>query len=510
MLLTVFDCLLYLQKEGLVLTSSIEKVQNESIGGLSFDNRTIKKGEVFVCKGAAFRQEYLDRAIQAGALFYLSETVWKEDFPYIQVNDIRLAMAALAKAYYGEDAASLKKIGITGTKGKSTVASFMNAILDDFHIAECGVPTALISSIFVYDGTIKEEAKLTTPEAMDLWRYLASAGKHGLDYAVCEVSSQALKYHRTKGVDFDVALFLNIGEDHISDVEHRDFEDYFQSKLSIFQSAKVAVINSSSDYYQEIVSAAENAGCEIVSFGFQPSDTLYCVDIQHLEAGTSFSASWKGEEICFYEISLSGSYNVENAMAALAVAKLFNLPEQHIKSGLLSAVAKGRGVHLCTDDKKITVIVDYAHNKMSMNALFSYVKEAFPNQKIVSVFGAPGQKAKNRRADMGLVAGEFCDYVVITEDDPAAEPLADICAEIAENIAQKETPYEIIYERDVAIQKAFSLLEDEGGVLLLCGKGAETSQKRKNGLEFYEGDEFYAKREIESYHKNKMLLSLLF
>ena len=255
MLLTVFDCLQLLQKEGLVRTCSLDAVVQNKIAGLAFDNRTIKQGEVFVCKGAAFRVEYLELAIKAGALFYVSETVWKDDFPHIQVSDIRLAMAYLAQAFYGESAASLKKIGITGTKGKSTVASFLNAILDDYHLATSGLPTALISSIFVYDGTVKEDAKLTTPEAFDLWRYLASAGKHGLDFAVCEVSSQALKYHRTKGIDFDVAVFLNIGEDHISDVEHRDFEDYFHSKLSIFKSCKVAVINSSTDHFETVVSS---------------------------------------------------------------------------------------------------------------------------------------------------------------------------------------------------------------------------------------------------------------
>jgi len=507
MLFTVFDCLSLLQKEGLVLTHSIETVAQNKIAGLSFDNRTIQQGEVFVCKGAAFRAEYLDLAIKAGAVMYLSEVVWKEDSSYIQVSDIRLAMASLAKAFFGEDAASLKKIGITGTKGKSTVASFLNAILDDYHIDKCGLPTALISSIFVYDGTEKEDAKLTTPEAFDLWRYLANAGKRGLDFAVCEVSSQALKYHRTKGVDFDVAVFLNIGEDHISDVEHRDFEDYFSSKLSIFNSAKVAVINSSSDHFGRVVLAAQKAGCEIVTFGFQSSDTLYCMDLCHLEKGTFFSARWKEESVLSYEISLSGSYNVENALAALAVAKYFDLPYCHAKCGLASAKAKGRGVHLSTKDKKITVIVDYAHNKMSMNALFSYVKEAFPNQKIISLFGAPGQKAKNRRKDMGLAAGEFCDHVIITEDDPAGEPLADICAEIAEHVAQNRATFDIVYQRDLAIQKAFSLLE-EGGVLLLCGKGAETSQKRKNGSEPYEGDEFFARKEIEIYDKNKITVSL--
>lgn len=507
MLLTVSDALSLLKKEGLILTYSIASVAQNPIEGLSFDNRTIQQGEVFVCKGAAFRAEYLDLAIQSGALLYLSETVWREDFPYIRVNDIRLAMALLAKAFYGEDAASLKTIGITGTKGKSTVASFLNAILDDYHVAVSGLPTALISSIFVYDGTVKEDAKLTTPEAFDLWRYLANAGKRGLDFAVCEVSSQALKYHRTKGVDFDAAVFLNIGEDHISDVEHRDFEDYFSSKLSIFRSAKVAVINSSSDHFETVVAAAKEAGCEIVTFGFQPSDTLYCMDLCHLETGTSFWARWKEEDAFLYEISLSGSYNVENALAALAVSKVFGVPYCHAKNGLFSAVAKGRGVHLSTKDKKITVVVDYAHNKMSMNALFSYVKEAFADQKIVSVFGAPGQKAKNRRRDMGLTAGAFCDHVIITEDDPAGEPLTDICAEIAENVAKTGTPYDIVYRRELAIQRAFSLLE-EGGVLLLCGKGAETSQKRKNGSEPYEGDEFFAREQIELYDKNKITVSL--
>ena len=135
MLLTVSDALSLLKKEGLILTYSIASVAQNPIEGLSFDNRTIQQGEVFVCKGAAFRAEYLDLAIQSGALLYLSETVWREDFPYIRVNDIRLAMALLAEAFYGEDAASLKTIGITGTKGKTTTALMIYHILN-----ACGLP----------------------------------------------------------------------------------------------------------------------------------------------------------------------------------------------------------------------------------------------------------------------------------------------------------------------------------------------------------------------------------
>ena len=509
MSMTVFDCLAVLQKEGLVLSESIDNsVGVRAVAGLSFDNRTLRSDEVFVCKGAAFRQEYLAKAIEAGALIYVSEFVWNTSFPYIQVYDIRLAMATLAKAYYENDVASLKKIGITGTKGKSTVSALLNSILDDYYEEKYGVKTALISSIKVYDGLVEEDAKLTTPEALDLWRHLANAGKNQLGFVVCEVSSQALKYHRTRGINFDAAVFLNIGEDHISDVEHPDFEDYFSSKLSIFKSCKVAFVNSSSDQYGRILSAAQQSACEVITFGFQPSDTMCCVKTEAGKPGTRFLAKWNNREEQWYEIALCGRYNIENALAALAVVFYFGIPYANAKKGLSSAVVKGRGIHLATDDKKITAIVDYAHNKMSMQALFSYTAEAFPHQKVISVFGAPGQKAKNRRLDMASVASEFSDYIIVTEDDPAGEPLENICKEIAEGIIKSGTPYEILYPREEAIQKAFSLLEDSGGVILLCGKGAETSQKRKNGNEAYEGDEFFAQKMIEIYNKNKMTIGV--
>lgn len=501
---TVADCIRVLKEQGLLVLVSLGTLSLDSeITGLSFDNRTLRGGELFVCKGASFRAEYLDRAMAAGALFYVSEIVWNENYPHLAVRDIRLAMAAMAKAFYGAEADTVKKIGITGTKGKSTVAAILNAILDNYHVSQCSLKTALISSIRVYDGVVEEEAKLTTPEAFDLWRHLANAGKSGLDFAVCEVSSQALKYHRTEGVAFDAAVFLNIGEDHISDVEHKDFDDYFSSKLKIFKSAKIACINSASDKFEEVYHAATAAGCEIVTFGFRPEDTLCCTEMDTSCEGTAFHTVWHSCEEERFVIPLSGRYNLENALAALAVAHRFGVPYSNMASGLLAVSVKGRGVHLYTKDRKITAIVDYAHNKMSMEALFRYVASAFPNKKVITLFGAPGGKAKNRRRDMGLCAGTFSDHVILTEDDPAGEALEDICQEIALYVRQTKTPYTVICDRGEAIRYALSLVR-EGGVLLLCGKGAENTQKRAHGPEPYETDEYFVRQWIENYEKTDL------
>lgn len=492
-----------LQRAGLLQESYPAKDYDPYLFGLAYDNREVKKGDLFVCKGRAFREEYLDGAISRGIRVYVSEKAYIRDFPHLLVKDIRLAMAVIARVFYGDDAASLCKIGITGTKGKTTVSALLHSILNCACETAYGCSSALISSLTTYDGTESCSSRLSTPEAFDLWRHLSNAGKNHFRYAVCEVSSQALKYHRVDGVDFDIVAFLNIGEDHISAVEHENFEDYFSSKLKLFSQGKTACLNRASDRFDEINAAARAAGCRVVTFGFTTDSDLFCAGYKRTADGMSLTVRWQNTEET-YSIRLPGRYNVENALAAIVMAKLCGVPQETIAQGLCSVEVPGRGGMYQTTDGKIHSIVDYAHNRMSLNALLDFVAEEYPEQEIVAVFGCPGGKARNRRKDLGLLAGSRCSGVILTEDDPAGEPLETICNEIAFYVRMGTADCTVVYERPEAIQAAFDRLEENGGVILVCGKGVENTQKRADGAISYATDGYYVEQCIKKYNEKRL------
>ena len=185
-------------------------------------------------------------------------------------------MSKIGALFFEDDAKDVVKIGVTGTKGKTTVSVLLSAILDHYSLVQYRKKSALISSLYTYDGVEKKESQLTTPESIELWRHLSNAGQCGIRYAVCEVSSQALKYHRVSDLPLDIALFLNVGNDHISEIEHPDFDDYFASKLKIFSLSQEVCVNSETAYRKEVVACAESIGCTVLTFGFSSDDTLYC------------------------------------------------------------------------------------------------------------------------------------------------------------------------------------------------------------------------------------------
>lgn len=496
--------------EVIALLQENHLLTEQSLGGLSgdrellditFDNRTATEGSLFICKGAAFKVEYLLSAFEKGAVLYVAETPFCDSLPYLLVSDIRLAMSRLAAFFFAEDAKDVIKVGITGTKGKTTVALFLNAILDSYCAKQYSKKSGLLSSLYIYDGRDRLPAKLTTPEAIELWHHLSIMGENALPFATCEVSSQALKYHRVGDVLFEIALFLNIGNDHISEVEHPDFEDYFASKLSLFEHAKIACINSESEKIDEILAAAKKASCQVTTFGFSVNDTLYCSQFERIGNAVELTVSYQNELSETYTLLLFGKHNVENALAAILCAKLLCVDRDAIYQGLLHATVEGRGEELSTDDGRVRVIVDYAHNGMSLEALYRYCESAYPDYRVITLFGCPGGKAKNRREDMGRLAAKHSDLVILTEDDPANEPLSDIFAEIAYYLDRENTPYLTVDDRGQAIATAFEKCFDKT-VILLCGKGAEKAQKRGTCAVFYEGDSYFAKEQIAAYNRN--------
>ncbi len=470
-----------LSKEGLLdYTRLSAEHLNSTVENLTYDTRDVLASALFVCKGAHFKEEYAKYAEKEGAVAVLGE----KDFGnanFIKVKDVRKAMPHLAKLFFNDAPSKITSVGITGTKGKSTTAYFIRAVLDSFAEEQNRKKCAVISSIETYDGVTSFESHITTPEAIQLYRHFDNAVNSGMDYLVTEVSSQALKYNRVDGITFDVAVFTNMGTDHISPAEHSDFDDYFLSKLRIFDTCKTACINTDADYADRILESAKGK-CRIITFGSHPTDNVFVGQAEKKDGKTYFkvrTAEFE-KEFC---ISVPGLFNVSNAAAAIAVCIALQIPVKHIENGLRGAAVSGRMEVFESDDRRVTVVVDYAHNKMSFEALFKSSKAEYPGKKLISVFGCPGGKAYLRRHDLGETAGRMCDYVIITEEDSGEEPFSSIASDISKNVTG--CPFEITENREDAIKHAvLDCFKSEPKVVLLTGKGGETRQKR--GTEYVE------------------------
>lgn len=476
--------------------------EDTCVDGMAIDSREVAPRNLFVCKGAGFRPAFLESAVAAGAAAYLCEGVG-EDLsipselmaaaavtPALAVSDVRRAMALVAPVIYRHPEDQLHVVGITGTKGKSTVAYMLRSIL-----AAAGQEPSILGSIETDDGKARYESHNTTPEAPDLWRHLRNTVEAGRRTMVMEVSSQGLKYDRVLGLPFEIGCFLNIGRDHISGVEHPDFEDYFSSKLRIFNQCEVAVVNLATDHVDRVLQAAKSAPCVATfavehtgahAIGALPIEPLFsAVNVEQLPTGglafTVRERGSEGEVACEERIDLGmpGLFNVDNALAAISMARLLGVDYGAIRAGLAQIRVPGRMELVSSADGHVLAIVDYAHNELSFETLFKSVKAEYPDRRVVALFGAPGGKAHERREALPRVAGAYADHLVYTEEDPAHDRVEDICSELASN-TPAGVSHEIILDREEAVATVLerALAAPERSVVLLLAKGDETRQHR--------------------------------
>ncbi len=339
----------------------------------------------------------------------------------------------------------------------------------------------------------------------------------GIPYLTMEVSSQALKYHRTLCTRFAAACFLNIGLDHISPIEHPDFEDYFSSKLRIFAQAEVGCVNLDCEHAGRVLAAAQAGSRQVITFSQKdPEADIYASQVRK-----------RGNDILFrvrsrrfsreFRLTMPGLFNVENALAAIAVCEGLNIPERAVYVGLMKARVPGRMEVYTNADSHIVAIVDYAHNRMSFETLFRSVQTEYPGRRVVTVFGCPGKKALDRRRDLGEISGRCSDLVVLTEEDSGEEDTLSICREIASYVEAQGCDYSIEPNRGEAIRQAV-LGCREPSVLLITGKGAETRQKR--GTEYIDTpsdvdyvqsflQEYDVRHGLDGMEKVRSLLSIL-
>ena len=491
---TLSEYINLLSREGLVKQSDVsdEACLEQEVEYISYNSMDVKPGTLFICKGLNFRDEYLADAVSRGAVAYLAEKEFTNvaGVPYVIVNDMRTAMSEVS-AFYHECVwnDSLAMIGITGTKGKSTTATFVKAIMDDYCRCAGKKEIGFLSGIYTYDGARKVKAKkMTTPETLELHSHLAACAENGCEYLVMETSSQALKYERTAALDYKVCGFLNVSEDHISDREPPTIEDYFQSKLMIFKQSETACINLEMEekFLSRVLDEARLASCKISTFGRVPEADFFGYDVESTPSSLKFKVDWKDEDGMLHTeeilVSIGGFYNASNALAAIAMTRALGVPFENIKNGLANVKVAGRMELYTMPHKHVDVIVDYAHNKLSYETLFENVKKLYPERKILLVFGCHGNKAYNRRKDLGELADRYADKVVLTEQDPGTEDVIDICNQIKEHLSPEKVAATIV-DRGEAIQYACELV-DNNWVMVIAGNGADGYQKR--GLKYIE------------------------
>ena len=451
-----------------VLSGSIDV----NVSELVYNTRKVKKECMFVCiKGATFdSHDVAGEAAKNGAVVIVAEH--PVDVPagtaVVLVEDTRYALALISAAYFGYPAKKLKVIGITGTKGKTTTTFMIRSILK-----HAGISTGLIGTIEVIIGDKHVPAHNTTPESYEVQEYFAQMVAAGCKVAVMEVSSQGLKLHRTAGIRFDIGIFTNLAPDHIGENEHASFEEYMECKSRLFRQCDIGIVNADDEHCSDIL---KGHTCKVETYGFSEKADLRASDLKLVNRPGFLGVDYHVSGLLNFdvEIDMPGRFSVYNSLVAIAVCRHFDIPKEDMLAALEVVQTKGRIEKVKVSDD-FTLMIDYAHNAMSLESLLTTLKEYNP-KRLVCLFGCGGNRSKLRRYEMGEVSGNLADLTVITSDNPRFEEPQAIIDDIKTGIAKTSGKYVEIIDRKEAIRY---VIENgrPGDVIVLAGKGHEDYQE---------------------------------
>lgn len=377
----------------------------------------------------------------------------------IRVTDSRRALALAACAFYRYPSEELLTIGITGTKGKTTTAFLLQAVLE-----QAGLPTGMIGTVHCgYAGHYRTAAN-TTPESCEIQKMLREMADAGCKAAVMEVSSQGLKYSRAAGIYFDYALFTNLTPDHIGAGEHADFAEYAYWKSRLFTQCRTAVLHEADPHWKQMAQDS----CAEKQILFRAGEVRLLRENGLL--GSSFTIPGCEKPLC---IGLPGTHNVENAMGAIAIAQDLGIRGASIREALREARVPGR-TEMVDIGPGCTALVDYAHNGVALRHLLQTLRQYEP-RRLLLVFGCGGERDRERRFEMGRAAAQLADISLVTSDNPRREDPRRILRDIAAAMDEAQGNYRIIEDRREAIRTAVQMTE-RGDILVVAGKGHETYQ----------------------------------
>ena len=427
------------------------------LAGIESNSKNVKQDFMFVAiKGFSVDgHEFVNSAIENGAKVIvvqegcdLKKFNLNEDITLIVSQDTREFLALASSNFYKNPSSKFKLIGITGTKGKTTTTFMIKEILE-----KAGKKVGLVGTIATYiNGKKIQDSDRTTPESLELQKILNEMVQKGVEYAVMEVSSQSLKLHRVTGCTFDIAVFTNFAEDHISPSEHPDMEDYLNSKLKIFKMCKQAVVNA--DDLQGSKMQKRFPDLPITTYGIDNWANLLAKDITVTNSYVDFKVKLtdRNERV---KTCIPGRFSVYNSLASICIAQKYGVDPEIIKQALVEVRVPGRS-EMVDNKLELPIMVDYAHTPESLQNILSAVK-IYTRGRVISVFGCGGNRDSAKRPIMGEVSGKTADYTIITSDNPRNEKPEEIAEQIENGIKKTKGKYEVIVDRTEAIEKAIKI-----------------------------------------------------
>lgn len=446
---------------------------NQKIDYISYDSRKVKPNSLFVCiKGFnTDGHKYIQAAIDKGAVAILVQDEVTEipDVTILRTIDTRQALAKVASNYYKKPTQALRLVGVTGTNGKTTITHIIKAILE-----EEGKKTGMIGTLYAKIGDQAKKVQHTTPEAPELEEFMHLAVEKETDYVVMEVSSHALDLYRVNELDFNVAIFSNLSQDHLD--FHHNMDEYKKAKLKLFKMIKAqennyTIVNVDDDHGKNFIA---ETNCNTITYGLMQEADVSAIDLDISLKGTNFTVKYKNHEFKV-KMKLIGLFSVYNVLAAIA----FALSEKIEPSIITKALTNIEGIPGRFEQvdlgQDFTVIVDYAHTPDGLENILKTSKQIAEN-RLITVFGCGGDRDKSKRPLMGKIAAEYSNFCVVTSDNPRSEDPQAIIDDIVPGLNMvKDSRYAIILDRKDAINHAFHLAK-KGDVIIIAGKGHETYQ----------------------------------
>ena len=443
--------------------------ENVDITGIELDSRKVQPGTLFFCIPGTNvdGHDYAPVALEKGAAALVVERELDLNVPQLVVESARTALAYIAAAFCGNPADGMRLIGITGTKGKTTVSFLVRSILK-----AAGIKTGLIGTVSTYIGDEQYPSRLSTPDPLEFHAILRKMADAGVQCVVMEVTAHALAQHRVDGLTYDAAAFTNLTQDHLD--YFGTMEEYFAAKLELAKQAKIMFVNTDDDRLLETVEAGR-IGCPMKTVAIRERSDIYAKNIEIDERGCNFL-------LCFHkrcripvQLRIQGIFNVYNALVAASLCDAIGIDEDAIRCGLESIRSVPGRIELLDTDTPYQVILDYAHSPDALENVLNAVRQTAKG-RIIALFGCGGDRDREKRPMMGEIGGRLSDFVVLTSDNPRSEDPYAILASVEAGIKETDCPYVVIENRREAIKAAMKMAQ-ESDVVLLAGKGHETYQE---------------------------------
>ena len=446
-----------------------------NIDNIAYDSRKVQPGGMFVAISgfATDGNRFIPMAMEKGAAVVVTAKEPEADIPYVLVESDRLALAYLGRNFYGDPAASMQMIGVTGTNGKTSSTLLLKHVLEVVKGAKVGLMGTMENII----GDEHIPADRTTPESFELQALLARMRDAGCTHVIMEVSSHAIALDRVAGIIYDVASFTNLTEDHLD--FHKTMENYCDTKAILFSRCRKAVGNLDDSWYDRLCGGAI---CPVLTVSAKTAADLYAQNAELLSDGVTFTAV-SGEEKVEVKLPIPGKFTVYNALNVLGMAMQLDISLADAAQALHTAAGvKGRVEVVPTPGKDYTILIDYAHTPDGLENVLSSGK-GFCKGRLIAVFGCGGDRDPIKRPIMGKIGTDIADIAIITSDNPRTEDPNKIIEDIVKGIDCQKNNYEIIENRPAAIRHAMDIAK-KNDIIILAGKGHETYQEI-NGIKHH-------------------------